>query len=134
MIELSVFIIAIALGAVAVYVILLLKKVSNVVDEAQHTLNVLTSDVNVTLYQTNELLAKTNVLVADVNGKVATLDPLFVAVADLSESVSDLNTSARGLTAKARTAGQHTVKAGGALAAVSKLSSILGKKGAKQHG
>lgn len=64
------------------YLILFLKKLSVVADEAQQTLKVLTSDVNVTLYQTNELLAKTNVLVEDVNSKVSTLDPLFTAVAD----------------------------------------------------
>ncbi|MFX3981335.1 DUF948 domain-containing protein, partial [Streptococcus suis] len=90
---------------------------------------VLTSDVNLTLYQTHELLAKTNVLFEDVNGKVSTLDTLFVAVADLSTSVSYLNASARDLTVKAKYAGASTVKAGGAISALSTLSSLLGKKG-----
>ena len=62
-------------------------------------------------------------LVEDVNGRVATLDPLFV-VADLSTSVSDLNTSARNLTVKAKSAGASTVKAGGALSALSAISSL----------
>jgi len=49
----------------------------------------------------------------------------------LSTSVSDLNTSARNLTVKAKSAGASTVKAGGALSALSAISSLLGRKGEK---
>lgn len=132
-VELSILLIAFAIVSVAVYTILLLKKVGEVTDEAQQTLKLLTSDLNVTLYQTNELLAKTTVLVEDVNGKVSTLDPLFVALADLSTSVSDLNSSARDLTGKAKSVGTTAAKAGGALSAFSLFSSLFKKKG-KSHG
>ena len=64
--EIFLLVVAIVIVAVAVYLVLFLKKLSVVAEEAQQTLKVLTSDVNVTLYQTNELLAKTNVLVEDV--------------------------------------------------------------------
>lgn len=129
MIEISILIIALSIVAVSIYIVLLLNKLSKVTDEAQKSLQILTSDVNVTLYQTSELLAKTNVLVEDVNGKVSTLDPLFVAVADLSTSVSVLNASARDLTVKAKEVGKNTAKAGGVLSAINLFSSILGKKG-----
>ncbi len=75
-IEISVLIIALSIGGGSIYCFVV-EKLGTVTDEAQQTLKVLTSDVNVTLYQTNELLAKTNVLVEDVNGKVSTLDPLL---------------------------------------------------------
>ena len=57
--EIFLLVVAIVIVAVAVYLVLFLKKLSVVAEEAQQTLKVLTSDVNVTLYQTNELLAKT---------------------------------------------------------------------------
>ncbi|MDY4035533.1 MAG: DUF948 domain-containing protein [Streptococcus dysgalactiae] len=110
---------------------LVLKKVSETVDEAKKTISILTSDVNVTLYQTNEILAKANVLVEDVNGKVATIDPLFVAIADLSESVSDLNLQARHFGQKASSATNNVTKAG-KVALVGKMASkVFGKKGEK---
>ena len=93
MLEISFSLVAVALIALIVYSILLVRKISNVVDETEKTIKVLTTDVNVTLYQTNELLAKVNVLADDINGKMETIDPLFTAVADLSVSVSDLNDS-----------------------------------------
>ena len=120
MLEIAYTVVALALIILTIYTVLLVKKLGNVVDETQQTIQVLTTDVNVTLYQTNELLAKVNVLADDINGKVATIDPLFEAVADLSETVSDLNTSARHLGSKATSAGNN-VKAGLVLGLIGKL-------------
>ena len=61
--EIALLIVAIAFAVLVIYLILLLRKISDTVDESRQTLKILTSDVNVTLYQTNELLAKANVLV-----------------------------------------------------------------------
>ncbi|HFD1878148.1 TPA: DUF948 domain-containing protein, partial [Streptococcus pyogenes] len=83
LVGISLMIIALAFVALVIFLIIVLKKVSETIDEAKKTISVLTSDVNVTLHQTNDILAKANILVEDVNGKVATIDPLFVAIADL---------------------------------------------------
>ena len=77
MLEISYSLVAVALIALIVYSIFLVRKISNVVDETEKTIKVLTADVNVTLYQTNELLAKVNVLTDDINGKMETIEPLF---------------------------------------------------------
>ena len=61
MLEISFSLVAVALIVLIVYSILLVRKISNVVDETEKTIKVLTTDVNVTLYQTNELLAQVNV-------------------------------------------------------------------------
>ena len=71
--EIALLIVAIAFAVLVIYLILLLRKISDTVDESRQTLKILTSDVNVTLYQTNELLAKANVLVEDVNGRLVIL-------------------------------------------------------------
>lgn len=126
-IEIAFGLVGLALVALIIYCILLVNKISAVVDETENTIKTLTSDVNVTLYQTNELLAKVNVLADDVNGKVATIDPLFVAIADLSESVSDLNTEARVLSKKAATAGKNTVKTSTALSTLNLVSKLFKK-------
>ncbi|KXT75161.1 General stress protein [Streptococcus sp. DD10] len=126
-VEIAFGLVGLALVAFIVYCILLISKISRVVDEAETSIKTLTSDVNVTLYQTNELLAKVNVLTDDVTHKVATIDPLFVAIADLSESVSDLNTEARVLSKKAASAGKNTVKASSMLSAFGLISKILKK-------
>lgn len=125
--EVFLVVLALVIVAVGVYLVLFLKKLGNVVDEAQQSLKVLTSDVNVTLYQANEILAKTNVLVEDANEKLTTLDPLFTAVADLSVTVSDLNTSARNVAEKAKSTGKATAKAGGLITAFNMVSTFLGK-------
>lgn len=131
LVGIALIIIALAFVALVVFLILVLKKVSETADEAKKTISILTSDVNVTLYQTNEILAKANVLVEDVNGKVATIDPLFVAIADLSESVSDLNFQARHFGQKASSATNNVTKAG-KVALVGKMASkVFGKKGEK---
>lgn len=133
LVGISLIIIALAFVALVVFLILVLKKVSETVDEAKKTISILTSDVNVTLYQTNEILAKANVLVEDFNGKVATIDPLFVAIADLSESVSDLNLQARHFGQKASSA-THNVTKAGKVALVGKMASkVFGKKGEKHE-
>ena len=90
MLETFYIIVAIVLIVFLVYLTLTVQKFGRVADQAEKTLNTLTSDVDVTLHHTNELLAKVNVLADDVNVKIATIDPLFTAVADLSVSVSDL--------------------------------------------
>ncbi|MGT2948294.1 DUF948 domain-containing protein [Streptococcus devriesei] len=127
--EIALLIIAIAFAVLTVFVILLLRKISDTVDESRQSLKVLTSDVNVTLYQTNELLAKANVLVEDVNGKVETIDPLFTAIADLSESVSDLNQQARYFGQKASNATSNVGKAGAAYTVGKVASKLFKKKG-----
>ena len=127
MLEISYSLVAVALIALIVYSIFLVRKISNVVDETEKTIKVLTTDVNVTLYQTNELLAKVNVLTDDNNGKMETIEPLFTAVADLSLSVSDLNNSARNLSKKAATAGKNSVKAGAGLTAWRLLSKFFNR-------
>ncbi|HEL0763037.1 TPA: DUF948 domain-containing protein [Streptococcus equi subsp. zooepidemicus] len=128
LVGISLLIIALAFVALVIFLIMVLKKVSEAVDEAKKTITVLTSDVNVTLYQTNEILAKANVLVDDVNGKMTTIDPLFVAIADLSESVSDLNVQARYLGHRATNATSNAAKVG-KVALVGKVASkLFGKK------
>lgn len=115
--------------ALVVYLILLLKKLTQTVDEAQSTLKVLTTDLDSTLYHTNELLAKANVLVEDVNGKVNTIDPVFSTLADLSVSVADLNQQARKFSNKASTSTASIGKVGTAVS-VGKVATKLfrGKK------
>lgn len=51
MLEISYSLVAVALIALIVYSIFLVRKISNVVDETEKTIKVLTADVNVTLYQ-----------------------------------------------------------------------------------
>nr|WP_255596491.1 DUF948 domain-containing protein [Lactococcus sp. SK2-659] len=90
-------IIAIAFAVLVVFLVIVLHKVSKVVEEANRTVKIVSSDVDVLLHQADGIMAKANTLLDDVNGKVATIDPLFTAVADLSESVSDINASSRKL-------------------------------------
>nr|WP_153241933.1 DUF948 domain-containing protein [Lactococcus lactis] len=90
-------IIAIAFAVLVVFLVIVLHKVSKVVEEANRTVKLVSSDVDVLLHQADGIMAKANTLLDDVNGKVATIDPLFTAVADLSESVSDINASSRKL-------------------------------------
>lgn len=129
LVGLSLLIIALAFVALVVYVILLLKKLTQTVGEAQSTLKVLTTDLDSTLYHTNELLAKANVLVEDVNGKVNTIDPVFSTLADLSVSVADLNQQARKFTNKA-SSGTATIGKVGTAVSVGKVATKLfrGKK------
>ena len=131
--QIGVLIIAVAFAVLVVYLVLLLRKISDTVDESRQTIKLLTSDVNVTLYQANELLAKTNVLVEDINGKVATSDPLFTAVADLSTSVSDLNYQAREFGQKAASFSASAGKAGTAYTVGKVASKLFGKKKGKKN-
>lgn len=127
LVGLSLLIIAITFVALVVYVILLLKKITETVGEAQSTIKILTTDLDSTLYHTNELLAKANVLVEDVNGKVSTLDPVFSTLADLSVSVADLNQQARKLTAKTGNTANTITKTGSAIT-VGKAATKLFKR------
>lgn len=127
MLETFYIIVAIVLIVFLVYLTLTVQKFGRVADQAEKTLNTLTSDVDVTLYHTNELLAKVNVLADDINIKVATIDPLFTAVADLSVSVSDLNEQARVLSKKASSAGSKTLKTSAGLSAIRVASKFFKK-------
>ena len=95
--NIALLIIAIAFAVLVVFLVIVLHKVSKVVEEANRTLKLVSSDVDVLLHQADGIMAKANTLLDDVNGKVATIEPLFTAVADLSESVSDINASSRKL-------------------------------------
>ncbi|MGT2935786.1 DUF948 domain-containing protein [Streptococcus castoreus] len=131
LVGISLIIIALAFVALVIFLIVVLKKASEMIDEAQKSLTVLTSDVNVILHQTNGILAKANVFAEDVNGKLATIAPLFVAIADLSESVSDLNLQARQFGQKATSATSNMTKVG-KVALISKIvSTLFGRKGEK---
>ncbi|GAA3258502.1 Pyridoxamine 5'-phosphate oxidase [Lactococcus lactis subsp. lactis] len=95
--NIALLIIAIAFAVLVVFLVIVLHKVSKVVEEANRTVKLVSSDVDVLLHQADGIMAKATTLLDDVNGKVATIDPLFTAVADLSESVSDINASSRKL-------------------------------------
>lgn len=95
--NIALLIIAIAFAVLVVFLVIVLHKVSKVVEEANRTVKLVSSDVDVLLHQADGIMAKAYTLLDDVNGKVATIDPLFTAVADLSESVSDINASSRKL-------------------------------------
>lgn len=95
--NIALLIIAIAFAVLVVFLVIVLHKVSKVVEEANRTVKLVSSDVGVLLHQADGIMAKANTLLDDVNGKVATIEPLFTAVADLSESVSDINASSRKL-------------------------------------
>ena len=127
MLETFYIIVAIVLIVFLIYLTLTVQKFGRVADQAEKTLNTLTSDVDVTLHHTNELLAKVNVLADDVNVKIATIDPLFTAVADLSVSVSDLNEQARVLSKKASSAGSKTLKTSAGLSAIRVASKFFKK-------
>ena len=95
--NIALLIIAIAFAVLVVFLVIVLHKVSKVVEEANRTVKLVSSDVDVLLHQADGIMAKASTWLDDVNGKVATIDPLFTAVADLSESVSDINASSRKL-------------------------------------
>ena len=95
--NIALLIIAIAFAVLVVFLVIVLHKVSKVVEEANRTVKLVSSDVDVLLHQADGIMTKANTLLDDVNGNVATTDPLFTAVADLSESVSDINASSRKL-------------------------------------
>lgn len=95
--NIALLIIAIAFAVLVGFLVIVLHKVSKVVEEANRTVKLVSSDVDVLLHQADGIMTKANTLLDDVNGKVATIDPLFTAVADLSESVSDINASSRKL-------------------------------------
>lgn len=98
--NIALMIFAVAFAVLVIFLILVLHKVSKVVEEANRTVKLVSSDVDVLLHQADALMAKANTLLEDVNGKVATIDPLFTAVADLSESISAVNDSSRKLVAR----------------------------------
>ena len=57
-----------------VFLVIVLHKVSKVVEEANRTVKLVSSDVDVLLHQADGIMTKANTLLDDVNGKVATID------------------------------------------------------------
>lgn len=75
--NIALLIIAIAFAVLVVFLVIVLHKVSKVVEEANRTVKLVSSDVDVLLHQADGIMTKANTLLDDVNGKVATIDPLF---------------------------------------------------------
>ncbi len=98
--NIALMIFAVAFAVLVLFLVIVLHKVSKIMEEANRTVKLVSSDVDVLLHQADGLMAKANTLLDDVNGKVATIDPLFTAVADLSESISAVNDSSRKLVAR----------------------------------
>lgn len=77
----------------------LIKRLQGTVEAVNHTLSVVTKDVDNLSIEVEALLNKTTYLVDDLNGKLAKTDPLFTAIGDVGESVSNVNQSSRNLAA-----------------------------------
>jgi len=102
--EIAGLIAAIAFAVLVVFIILTLRKVTDILDEvekiaqeANKSLAVITKDVDHLSIEVEGLLNKTNTLVDDLNGKIGKTDPLFTAIGDLGVTVSDVNQSTRNL-------------------------------------
>ena len=78
--NIALLIIAIAFAVLVVFLVIVLHKVSKVVEEANRTVKLVSSDVDVLLHQADGIMTKANTLLDDVNGKVATIDPLFTEI------------------------------------------------------
>lgn len=102
--EIAGLIAAIAFAALAVFLILAIRKatvildeVSKIAEEANKSIAVITKDVDHLSIEVEGLLNKTNTLVDDLNGKISKTDPLFTAIGDLGVTVSDVNQSTRNM-------------------------------------
>ncbi len=102
--EIAGLIAAIAFAVLVVFIILTLRKVTDILgevekiaQEANKSLAVITKDVDHLAIEVEGLLNKTNTLVDDLNGKISKTDPLFTAIGDLGVTVSDVNESTRHL-------------------------------------
>jgi uncharacterized protein YoxC len=102
--EIAGLIAAIAFAVLVVFIILTLRKVTDILgevekiaQEANKSLVVITKDVDHLAIEVEGLLNKTNTLVDDLNGKISKTDPLFTAIGDLGVTVSDVNESTRHL-------------------------------------
>ena len=104
-VEIAALIAACALLALVVFVIVkvspILSRLNKTVDNVNHSLEVITKDVDSLSIEVEGLLNKANVLVDDVNGKLRVTNPLFIAAGDLGVTISDVNTSSRNLATKA---------------------------------
>lgn len=96
---------ACALLALVVFVIVkvspILSKLNKTVENMNHSLEIITKDVDSLSIEVEGLLSKANVLVDDINGKLKATDPLFTAAGDLGVTISDVNASSRNLATKA---------------------------------
>lgn len=104
-IEIAALIAACALLALVVFVIVkvspILSKLNKTVENMNHSLEIITKDVDSLSIEVEGLLSKANVLVDDINGKLKATDPLFTAAGDLGVTISDVNASSRNLATKA---------------------------------
>ena len=104
-IEIAALIAACALLALVVFVIVkvspILSKLNKTVENMNHSLEIITKDVDSLSIEVEGLLSKANVLVDDINGKLKATDPLFTAAGDLGVTISDVNAYSRNLATKA---------------------------------
>lgn len=127
--EIAALIAALAFAVLVVFIILALRKVTDILGEvekvtkeASNSLAVITKDVDHLSIEVEGLLNKANTLVDDLNGKISKTDPLFTAIGDLGVTVSDVNQSTRNLAVSLKGGGKG-VKSGAA------GSSTVGKLG-----
>ncbi|RLK63968.1 DUF948 domain-containing protein [Atopobacter sp. AH10] len=104
--EIAGLIVAISFAVLVVFLVVNLKKFSELLvdlrgtaKEVNHSLSVVTKDVDNLSLEVESLLNKTNYLMDDLNKKLAKTDPLFRAIGDVGQSVSDVNQSSRNLAA-----------------------------------
>ncbi|ALV22915.1 MAG: DUF948 domain-containing protein [Carnobacterium sp.] len=117
--EIAALIAAIAFAALVVFLIVVLLKVSKVIEEVSKTIKeantsieVITKDADSLLIEVEGLLNKSNATLDDVNGKLGKTDPLFQAIGDLGVSVSSLNSSTRNLAGHVSGTTKKTVQTG----------------------
>lgn len=82
---------AFALLVLVIFVGIFLVRVMTLVTRVNHSLGVITKDVNAISKQSEKVLADTHKLLNEVNMDVKTLHPVFKASADLGRSVSNVN-------------------------------------------
>lgn len=73
----------------------ILTDLKETVAKLNHTIQVVTMDVDHLSHEVEGLLNKTNTLVDDINRKLGKTDPLFDAIGDVGTSVSELNSSTK---------------------------------------
>lgn len=117
--EIAALIAAIAFAALVVFLIVVLLKVSKVIEEVSKTIKeantsieVITKDADSLLIEVEGLLNKSNATLDDVNGKLGKTDPLFQAIGDLGVSVSSLNSSTRNLAGHVSGTTKKTIQTG----------------------
>lgn len=130
----ALMIIAIAFAVLVIFLVIVLLRISKMIGEANRTVKLVSSDVDVLLHQADGLMTKANTLLEDVNGKVATIDPLFTAVADLSQSISDVNGSTRKLVARLNRPVRSKTATSAILAAKTAKKFFVKKDGASTTG